>query len=76
MASVYDDVTFAVTSAGIHTLAELSAAGISSLIVPLSGAARNHQFANAQLYAARTNAKVTPEAEWNAGNAAAWLAVL
>ena len=74
MASVYNDVTFAITSAGIHTLAELSAAGIPSLIVPISGAARNHQFANASLYAARTGAKVIPEAEWNAGNAAAWLA--
>ncbi|HEY4088838.1 MAG TPA: glycosyltransferase [Bryobacteraceae bacterium] len=74
MASVYDGVTFAITSAGIHTLAELSAAGIPSLIVPLSGAARNHQFANASLYAARTGAKVIPETEWHAGNAAAWLA--
>ena len=74
MASVYDDVTFAITSAGIHTLAELSAAGIPSLIVPLSGAARNHQLANARLYAARTGAKVIAECEWNADSAAAWLA--
>src|SRR6185312_4698340 len=73
MAPVYDDATFDITSAGIHTLAELSAAGIPSLIVPLSGAARNHQLANARLYAARTGAKVIPESEWNAESAAVWL---
>ncbi len=74
MAAVYDDATFALTAAGIHTLAELSAAGIPSLIVPLSGAARNHQLSNAHLYAARTGAKVIPEKEWNPGAAASWLA--
>ncbi len=74
MTSMYDDVTFAITSAGVHTLAELSAAGIPSLIVPQSGAARTNQIANSSLYAARTGAKVIREAEWDAARAAAWLA--
>jgi UDP-N-acetylglucosamine--N-acetylmuramyl-(pentapeptide) pyrophosphoryl-undecaprenol N-acetylglucosamine transferase len=51
--SVYAGAALALTSAGARTLAELAAAGVPSLLIPLEGAARNHQTANAHLYASQ-----------------------
>ncbi len=67
IAAVYSGATLAVASAGARTLAELSAAGIPSLLVPLPGAAHDHQAANARLYAARTGAAVLAERSWDPG---------
>jgi len=73
-AVIYRDATLAIASAGAHTMAELSAAGIPALLVPLPGAANDHQTANANLYAARTGARIVPQSEWNAAEQAGWLA--
>ena len=61
MPSVYAEASVALASAGARTLAELSAAGLPAFVVPLPGAARNHQAANASIYAAQTGAVVLPE---------------
>jgi UDP-N-acetylglucosamine--N-acetylmuramyl-(pentapeptide) pyrophosphoryl-undecaprenol N-acetylglucosamine transferase len=70
MASVYQGATLAIASAGTITAAELSAAGVPAFLVPLSGAANDHQSANAVAYAARTGAMVVRESEWDAGQLA------
>jgi UDP-N-acetylglucosamine--N-acetylmuramyl-(pentapeptide) pyrophosphoryl-undecaprenol N-acetylglucosamine transferase len=71
MASVYDGATLAIASAGARTVAELSAAAIPAFLVPLPGAANDHQTANAGAYSARTGATVVLESQWDAGRLAA-----
>jgi UDP-N-acetylglucosamine--N-acetylmuramyl-(pentapeptide) pyrophosphoryl-undecaprenol N-acetylglucosamine transferase len=66
MAAVYEGATLAIASAGARTVAELSAAAIPAVLVPLPGAANNHQTANAAAYAARTGASVILESQWDA----------
>jgi UDP-N-acetylglucosamine--N-acetylmuramyl-(pentapeptide) pyrophosphoryl-undecaprenol N-acetylglucosamine transferase len=58
MEPVYADASLALASAGARTLAELSAARLPAFLVPLPGAARDHQTANGELYAAETGAVV------------------
>ena len=65
MAAVYDGATLAIASGGAFTAAELSAAAIPSFLVPLPGAANDHQRANAAAYAARTGAAVVAESQWD-----------
>jgi UDP-N-acetylglucosamine--N-acetylmuramyl-(pentapeptide) pyrophosphoryl-undecaprenol N-acetylglucosamine transferase len=74
MAEVYDETDVAVTCAGAITLAEIAAAGLPSLLVPLDGAAEQHQHLNARAYAAHTGAYCITEQEWDASREAAWLA--
>ncbi|HUB77161.1 MAG TPA: UDP-N-acetylglucosamine--N-acetylmuramyl-(pentapeptide) pyrophosphoryl-undecaprenol N-acetylglucosamine transferase [Bryobacteraceae bacterium] len=71
MASVYNGATLAIASAGARSMAELSAAAIPSFLVPLPGAANDHQTANAVAYSARTGAAVIPESQWDTGQVAA-----
>lgn len=66
MAGVYEGATLAIASAGARSMAELSAAAIPAFLVPLPGAANDHQTANAAVYAARTGAMVVRESEWDA----------
>jgi len=70
VAPLYEWASFAVASAGARTVAELSAAGIPALLVPLPGAARNHQRANARVYAARCG---TLDERWDWRSAAAYI---
>lgn len=65
MAPLYAEASMVFTSAGARTLAELAAAGLPAFIVPLPGAAHDHQVANARLYAARTGAPVIWEESWD-----------
>ena len=74
MAAVYAGATLAIASAGALTAAELSAAAIPSFLVPLPGAANDHQAANAAAYSARTGAAVVPESQWDAPRLAARIA--
>ena len=76
MASVYKGATLAIASAGAHSMAELSAAAIPSFLVPLPGAANDHQTANAAAYAARTGATVVPESQWDRGRMADGIAAI
>jgi UDP-N-acetylglucosamine--N-acetylmuramyl-(pentapeptide) pyrophosphoryl-undecaprenol N-acetylglucosamine transferase len=50
MADAYRWADFAVARGGSGTLAELSLAGVPALVVPLSGAAWDHQAANARAW--------------------------
>ena len=67
VAPLYAEAHLALASAGARTLAEMSAAGLPSLIVPLPGAAHNHQAANARLYAAETGAVTILDNRWDCG---------
>ncbi len=62
MADVMRRADVVVSRAGATTLAELTASGRPSLLVPLPGAADGHQQANAEVLAERGAAEVLPEA--------------
>jgi UDP-N-acetylglucosamine--N-acetylmuramyl-(pentapeptide) pyrophosphoryl-undecaprenol N-acetylglucosamine transferase len=64
MAQAYAKADFVICAAGAGTLAEISALGLPSLIVPMSSVADDHQAANARAFASRTGASVVREAEW------------
>lgn len=53
---LYGECDFAVATAGSFTLAELAAWRIPALLAPLEGAAGRHQHANAEAFAARSDA--------------------
>ena len=67
----YAEADFALSCAGGITLAELSTAGIPSLLVPLGYVSGNHQAPNARAYCARTGCLWVAESEWDAGVQAA-----
>jgi UDP-N-acetylglucosamine--N-acetylmuramyl-(pentapeptide) pyrophosphoryl-undecaprenol N-acetylglucosamine transferase len=72
MRAVYDGATLAIACPGARTLAELSIAGIPSILSPLPGIAHGHHTANARLYSARTGARFVSEDEWNIAELAGW----
>jgi UDP-N-acetylglucosamine--N-acetylmuramyl-(pentapeptide) pyrophosphoryl-undecaprenol N-acetylglucosamine transferase len=65
MGAAYSEAQFAIASAGALTLAELSAAGIPSLVLPTRSVANDHQYANAAEYADRTGNIWVTERDWN-----------
>lgn len=73
MRPVYAGATLAIACPGARTLAELSIAGVPSLISPLPGIAHGHHTANARLYSARTGARFVSEDEWNIAELAGWM---
>lgn len=73
MAPVYAGATLAIACPGARTLAELSTAGIPSLLTPLPGIAHGHHAANARLYAGQTGARFVGEEEWNTAELAGWI---
>jgi UDP-N-acetylglucosamine--N-acetylmuramyl-(pentapeptide) pyrophosphoryl-undecaprenol N-acetylglucosamine transferase len=76
MAGLYRWADFILCTAGAATLAEVAAAGVPALIVPLRGVTDAHQDANARRYAA-AGAMVVAESDWRtpelAGRTAALL---
>ncbi len=74
MPELYARVDLALTRAGATTVAELCAAGIPALYVPLPWAAEDHQTANAQAVARVGGAVVLPQATTTVAELAAWLA--
>lgn len=62
MPALYERADLAVSRAGATTLAELCAAGIGSVLVPLPWAADDHQTANARALAAAGAAILLPQA--------------
>jgi UDP-N-acetylglucosamine--N-acetylmuramyl-(pentapeptide) pyrophosphoryl-undecaprenol N-acetylglucosamine transferase len=73
MAEIYEHADLAIACPGAMTLAEIAAAGLPSLLVPLSGAAEQHQHLNARAFATHTGASWVTEQEWDATREAAWL---
>ena len=76
MVPVYAAADLAISSAGARTLAEMASTALPSLLVPLPGAAHDHQSANARRYRAHTTAGpiVEDSAGWN--HAAAYIEAL
>lgn len=76
IAGAYARADFAVSSAGSQTMSELSVAGLPCLLVPLAGAAADHQSANAAAFAAAGHAIWTREEAWEDDALAARVAAL
>ena len=66
MAAVYAAADLVVCRAGAMTVAELTAAGIPAVLVPLPGAPGDHQTANARVLADADAAVLLPDAECDA----------
>jgi UDP-N-acetylglucosamine--N-acetylmuramyl-(pentapeptide) pyrophosphoryl-undecaprenol N-acetylglucosamine transferase len=76
MPALYRSIDLAVTRAGATTVAELCAAGIGALYVPLPWAAEDHQTANAEAVARVGGALVLPQATTSPADLARALARL
>lgn len=76
MPALYDRVDVAITRAGATTVAELCAAGIPALYIPLPWAADDHQTANAQAVTRVGGAEVLPQAGTTPADLAARLRTL
>jgi UDP-N-acetylglucosamine--N-acetylmuramyl-(pentapeptide) pyrophosphoryl-undecaprenol N-acetylglucosamine transferase len=61
MAAAYARADVAIVAAGGVTLAEIAAAGVPAVVVPLASAAHDHQTANARAFADVTGASWFPE---------------
>ncbi len=66
MERLYSRTTLAVCRAGAITVAELAAAGIPAVLVPLPGAPGDHQTRNAEAFVDAGAAVVVPDAECDA----------
>jgi UDP-N-acetylglucosamine--N-acetylmuramyl-(pentapeptide) pyrophosphoryl-undecaprenol N-acetylglucosamine transferase len=76
MATAYRRADLVVARAGALTLAELAVCGLPALLVPLPTAARDHQTANARVFAAAGGSWWVREADWHPESLAARLAAL
>lgn len=76
MAAAYAWADCAVACAGAATLAEIAAAALPALVVPLASAADDHQADNAAAFARASGAPWVRESEWDATALAAVLAPL
>ena len=73
MPELYAAATIAVCRAGATTVAELAAAGVPSVLVPLPGAPGDHQTRNAEALVAAGAAVLVPDAECTGARLAAEL---
>ena len=76
MPALYERIDVAITRAGATTVAELCAAGIPALYIPLPWAADDHQTANAQAVTRVGGAEVLPQASTTPAMLAARLRTL
>lgn len=73
MAQRYAEADLVVCRAGALTVAELAAAGVGSLLVPLPHAVDDHQTGNARFLAEHGAALLMPQRELDPERLAAWL---
>ncbi|TNF24312.1 MAG: undecaprenyldiphospho-muramoylpentapeptide beta-N-acetylglucosaminyltransferase [Deltaproteobacteria bacterium] len=76
MVAAYAAADLAVCRAGALTVAELTAVGLPSLLVPFPFAADNHQEANAKVLADAGAARLVRQDGWDDVTVAGWLAGL
>ena len=76
MASAYEAADLVICRSGAMTIAELSAAGVASCLVPFPFAVDDHQTYNAKFLADAGAAKLLPQNEMNAQSLAAWICTL
>jgi len=76
MPGLYGAASIAVCRAGATTVAELAAAGVPSVLVPLPGAPGDHQTRNAEALVAAGAAILVPDAECTGAQLAAALELL
>jgi UDP-N-acetylglucosamine--N-acetylmuramyl-(pentapeptide) pyrophosphoryl-undecaprenol N-acetylglucosamine transferase len=76
MAEAYARAAAAIVCAGAATLAEIAAAGVPAIVVPLGSAAFDHQTPNARAFAAATGARWSSERDWQVDVMAAHLVTL
>jgi UDP-N-acetylglucosamine--N-acetylmuramyl-(pentapeptide) pyrophosphoryl-undecaprenol N-acetylglucosamine transferase len=76
IASAYRWADLVIARAGAGTIAEVAAAGVPALLVPLADASGDHQAANADAVAAVGAGLAVREADWRAEALAAWLTAL
>jgi UDP-N-acetylglucosamine--N-acetylmuramyl-(pentapeptide) pyrophosphoryl-undecaprenol N-acetylglucosamine transferase len=74
--AAYAWADFAVTCAGAGTLAELAAAALPALLVPLASAAADHQTRNAEAFARAAGLRCVAEAAWQTDALAEYIVVL
>jgi UDP-N-acetylglucosamine--N-acetylmuramyl-(pentapeptide) pyrophosphoryl-undecaprenol N-acetylglucosamine transferase len=85
IAGAYRSADFAIARAGAGTVAELAAAGLPALLVPLADVADDHQAANARVFTEAGAGLMVREGDWDArtlgprvaaflGDTAAWTA--
>ena len=73
MAAAYAGADLVICRAGALTIAELSAAGVASLLIPFLHAVDDHQTHNAHFLSERGAAVLLPQTELTAGKLALWL---
>jgi UDP-N-acetylglucosamine--N-acetylmuramyl-(pentapeptide) pyrophosphoryl-undecaprenol N-acetylglucosamine transferase len=76
MAEVYAWADFAIACAGSQTISELSVCGLPYLLVPLSGAAADHQIDNAVAFTERGRGLWVREETWDTDSLASQIAAL
>ena len=76
IASAYRWADLVIARAGAGTIAEVAAAGVPALLVPLADASGDHQAANAAAVAAAGAGLAVREGDWRADALAAWLTAL
>lgn len=76
MPASYATSDVAITRAGALTIAELTAVGLPSLLIPFPHAADNHQVANAQSLAKKGACKIIEESGWKEEGIVDWLSSL
>ncbi len=76
MPSAYGAADLAMCRAGALTVAELTAVGLPSLLVPFPFAADDHQTANAQVIDAAGAGKLVQQRDWDHDAVCAWLTEL
>lgn len=74
MAAAYEWADLVICRAGAMTIAELSAAGVASILVPYPHAVDDHQTANALFLAKEKAAVMIPQRELEVDQLAGWLA--
>jgi UDP-N-acetylglucosamine--N-acetylmuramyl-(pentapeptide) pyrophosphoryl-undecaprenol N-acetylglucosamine transferase len=76
LSTAYQWADFAISAAGAGSIAELSALGLPSLLIPLRSVACDHQLPNALAYRARTGSLVCTQRDFDEAALATELAAL